>query len=317
MSNSSQWGRLRGSVVFVHTTPSSPTTSQETSAVAATLRLSDIASEAVLLAGGGAAILMQLANPAVARGVAHHSDFVNRPLDRLFGTLDYVYAVAFGDDAMLASVVRSVNRAHGPVHDRATAPGYNAFDPQLQLWVASTLYYAALQVQERVIGPIDERTAEAIYLDYAALGTHLQMPESAWPADRAKFNEYWNASLDELEATDESRTVVHSLFHPTSIPIVARLAMPLIRLLSTGLLPPQVRTLHGLTWGNRQQARFDRILRITRFIYPKLPLRLRHLPRDRSLARVRRKLEQHPAKPTNDVGSDAGRQADQRRSRAL
>lgn len=275
----------------VHTKPPPPKNARKTVTEASALRLKDVASEAVLLAGGGAAILLQLANPAVARGVAHHSDFVNRPLDRLFGTLDYVYTVAFGDEAMVASVVRSVNRAHGPVHDRESAQGYNAFDPQLQLWVASTLYYAALQVQERISGPLDDRAAEAIYRDYAALGTRLQMPAEIWPADRAKFEEYWQAAVMELEATAESRAVVQSLFRPTNIPAIARLAMPLIRLVSTGFLPPQVRELHGLPWSARRQARFDRVLRTTRYVYPKLPRRLRHLPRDLSLARVQRRLE--------------------------
>lgn len=275
----------------VHTKPPPPRNVRKTVTDASALRLKDVAGEAVLLAGGGAAILLQLANPAVARGVAHHSDFVNRPLDRLFGTLDYVYTVAFGDEAMMASVVRSVNRAHGPVHDRESAQGYNAFDPQLQLWVASTLYYAALQVQERINGPLDDQAAEAIYLDYAALGTQLQMPASIWPATRETFDEYWQTALTELEATEESRAVVHALFHPTNIPAIARLAMPLIRLLSTGLLPPQIRTLHGLEWSPRQQVRFDRVLSAARVIYPKLPRRLRHLPRDRSLARVQRRLD--------------------------
>lgn len=255
---------------------------------AAALRLSDVAGEAVLLAGGGAAILLQLANPSVARGVAHHSDFVNRPLDRLYGTLDYVYTVAFGNDDMLASVVRSVNRAHGPVHERHPERSYSAFDPELQLWVAATLYYAAISIQERTHGPLDDASGEAIYRDYAALGTRLQMPPGLWPQDREAFDRYWQQAITQLEATEESREVVQSLFAPRHIPAVARAAMPLIRLISTGLLPPTVRELHGLDWNARRQTRFDRALRIIRFVYPKLPARLRHMPRDRSLARVRK-----------------------------
>jgi uncharacterized protein (DUF2236 family) len=49
--------------------------------------LRDIAGEAILLAGGGRAILMQIAHPAVGRGVAEHSDFASRPLDRLHATM--------------------------------------------------------------------------------------------------------------------------------------------------------------------------------------------------------------------------------------
>jgi uncharacterized protein (DUF2236 family) len=51
-----------------------------------------IAAEAVLIAAGGRSILLQLADPAIGHGVADHSDFASRPVDRLRGTLTYVYA---------------------------------------------------------------------------------------------------------------------------------------------------------------------------------------------------------------------------------
>src|SRR5438270_738156 len=45
-------------------------------------------SEPVLLLGGGRALLMQLAHPSVAAGVADHSDFRRDPMSRLQRTLD-------------------------------------------------------------------------------------------------------------------------------------------------------------------------------------------------------------------------------------
>lgn len=244
------------------------------------------------MAGGGAAILLQLAHPAVARGVARHSDFSGRPLDRLLGTLDYVYTVAFGDEQMVRFVARGVNRAHGPVHDRESTPGYNAFDPQLQLWVAATLYYAATRVQEELLGPLDAESADAVYRDYAMLGASLQMPVGLWPADRAAFDRYWQETVARLQGTAESAAVIEALLHPRTLPVPLRGAMPLIRLLSIGLLPPRVRELHTLPWGAREQARFDRTLALARAVYPRMPRRLRHLARDRALGRVRRAMLQ-------------------------
>ena len=55
-------------------------------------RLADVGAEAVLIAGGGCAILLQLANPAIGHAIARHSDFVTDPLRRLRNTLTYVYA---------------------------------------------------------------------------------------------------------------------------------------------------------------------------------------------------------------------------------
>ena len=83
--------------------------------------LADMGAESVLLAGAGRAILLQIANPAVGHGVAEHSDFIDRPLDRLRATITYVYAVVYGTEDQVAAVRRSVNSAHGPVRRKPDA----------------------------------------------------------------------------------------------------------------------------------------------------------------------------------------------------
>src|SRR5438093_12192393 len=55
--------------------------------------------ERVLLAGGPAALLLQLAHPLVAEGVAAHSGFEREPLQRLMATLDATLTITFGDRA--------------------------------------------------------------------------------------------------------------------------------------------------------------------------------------------------------------------------
>ena len=54
--------------------------------------------EGALLFGGVLAILLQLGDPVVARGVAAHSSFATDPLGRLRRTLEYVYAIRLGRD---------------------------------------------------------------------------------------------------------------------------------------------------------------------------------------------------------------------------
>ncbi|SDZ13727.1 oxygenase MpaB family protein [Herbiconiux ginsengi] len=81
------------------------------------LRLADIAPESVLLAGAGRAILLQIAYPAIGYGVARHSDFANRPMDRLNATLSYIYALASGSDDDVRLMRRAVNRAHAGVRN--------------------------------------------------------------------------------------------------------------------------------------------------------------------------------------------------------
>jgi len=244
------------------------------------LRIADVSADIALLAGGGAAILLQIAHPAVGSAVAEHSDFARRPLDRLNGTLTYLYVTVYGTPAEAAEVARRVGAAHRPVR----ADGYDARDPQLQLWVAATLYYMAMRVRELVFGPLRDVDAEALLADYAVIATALGVPAELWPADRAVFARYWDGSVAALSVTDASRGVAQQLLHPKGGPWWLRPSMPLVRVLTAGLLSEELRDSYALP---HNQKRFDRIMRVTRAIYPRLPSWVRFAAQRRYLAAFR------------------------------
>lgn len=250
--------------------------------------LADIGAEGVLLAGAGRAILMQIANPSVGHGVAEHSNFAERPLDRLAATMTYVYAVVYGSEEQLAAVRHAVNRAHAPVRRAAdgASKGYNAFDAQSQLWVVATLYDTAVTVYEKVHGALDDDTADRIYREYARIGTALQLPAELWPADRSAFASYWNESLQKLELDEAALRVAKDLLYPTGGPFLLRLTMPLARLLTAGLLPEHLREGFGLSWDARRRRGFDGTMRLLAVTYPRLPQKIRHWPKDYYLGRL-------------------------------
>ncbi|EAR25015.1 hypothetical protein A20C1_07026 [marine actinobacterium PHSC20C1] len=245
------------------------------------LRIADVSADVALLAGGGAAILLQIAHPAVGRAVAEHSDFAQRPLDRLNGTLTYLYVTVYGTPDEAAEVARRVGAAHRPV--RST--NYDARDPQLQLWVAATLYDTAMRVRELVFGPLREVDAETLLDDYSVIATALGVPRALWPADRAAFARYWSESVASLSVTGASRGVAHQLLHPTGGPWWLRPSMPLVRMLTAGLLTEELREAYGLP---HNQKRFNRFMLATRMIYPLLPRWVRFSAQRRYLATFRR-----------------------------
>ncbi|GAA1207908.1 oxygenase MpaB family protein [Rhodoglobus aureus] len=245
------------------------------------LRIADVSADVALLAGGGAAILLQIAHPAVGLAVAEHSDFARRPLDRLNGTLTYLYVTVYGTPAEAAEVARRVGAAHRPVHSDA----YDARDAHLQLWVAATLYDTAMRVRELVFGPLREVDAETLLADYAVIATALGVPRALWPEDRAAFGRYWNESVAGLSVTDASQRVAQQLLHPTGGPWWLRPAMPLVRVLTAGLLSEELRAAYGLS---HNQKRFDRIIRVTRAVYPRLPRWVRFAAQHRYLAAFRK-----------------------------
>ena len=80
--------------------------------------------EAVLLLGGGRALLMQIAHPKVAAGVADHSGFAEDPFGRLQRTLEATYTIVFGTEEQADLVARQL----WAVHEHVTGPGYPAND---------------------------------------------------------------------------------------------------------------------------------------------------------------------------------------------
>jgi len=98
--------------------------------------------EIVLLLAWGPAILLQLAHPLVARGIADHSAFRTGRWSRtrrFHRTLDAMLRLCFGTEQETLAVVARINAIHDRVHGRllqtagifpAGTP-YSAHDPAL------------------------------------------------------------------------------------------------------------------------------------------------------------------------------------------
>jgi uncharacterized protein (DUF2236 family) len=259
--------------------------------------LRSIAGEALSLAGAGRALLLQIAHPAVGRGVAEHSDFDTRIMDRFHSTMTFVYAAVFASPEAFDRIRRRVNRAHGPVHATRSGdlPAYNAFEPELQLWVSATLYSTMIDLNEQVYGPLADTSREQVYREFRQLGLNLQLRPEDWPADTAAFGRYWDGMLPQLAATESTRRLAEQILHPHGVPAWSRVALPTGRLVTTGLLPPSVRALFALPWDDRLERRFDRRMSWSAAVYPHLPAALRHRPRDVYLRRLQREVAEEPA----------------------
>lgn len=250
----------------------------------------EVSGEGFLLLGGGRAILLQLAHPAIARGVAEHSAFAEDPLRRLRGTLEYLYVLGFGTEEEIGRVARTVGAAHRAVRGGGE-PAYDARDPDLQLWVAATLYDTTVRLGERVHGTLPVEVADELYRRDERIGTALGMPASLWPADRDAFAAYWGKRLPSLEVTPTARRLAALLMRPRTAPLWVRAAMPLVRLITAGLLPDEVRSAYGVRWDAGLERRFERTLRTLLAVYRVLPRAIRQFPKHVLLARFRLRSE--------------------------
>ena len=239
------------------------------------------------VAAGGRAILLQIADPVVAAGVRRHSDFARRPQQRLAHTLMFVYAVVIGSDTDAATAASFVDRAHQPVA--------GADDVDRQLWVAATLYDSAMRAHELFGERVDPARARAVLDAYAPIGTALRVPADRWPASVEAFEAYWEAALARLEVTDDARGVVRDLLHPRFAPLWVRAAMPLVRVVTVGMLPEPVRTAYRFPWGTREQRRFHRVVRLVRGVRALVPRWALRLPGPLLLRAMRRTAARYRA----------------------
>jgi uncharacterized protein (DUF2236 family) len=242
----------------------------------------------VTLLAGAANVIMQLGRPGVGYGVFEsrvESGRVDRhPIKRARTTFTYLAVATKGSDEQKAAFRRAVNGAHAQVYSTEESPvEYNAFDKDLQLWVAACMYKGGVDVYRMFIGEMDHETAERHYREGMALGTTLQVPEHMWPKDRAAFDRYWQESLDKVHIDD----AVRDYLWPIAAARVrgVKLPGPLQRrlddvnlLITTGFLPQRFRDEMRLPWDARRQQKFDRLMGAIRFVNHRLPRFIREFP---------------------------------------
>jgi len=237
---------------------------------------------------GPANVIMQLARPGVGYGVMESRVESGRvdlhPIKRARTTFTYLAVAGRGTDAQKAAFRRAVNRAHAQVYSTDESPvQYNAFDKDLQLWVAACLYKGAVDAYRTFVGELDDETADQHYAESVSLGTTLQVPAEMWPADRAAFDAYWQESLNRVHIDD----AVRDYLYPIAVSRVRGVRLPralqeraegLALLITTGFLPQRFRDEMQLPWDRQRQRRFDQLMTVLRLANRVLPRPVRQFP---------------------------------------
>jgi uncharacterized protein (DUF2236 family) len=274
--------------------PRSPRTHEEISV------LQRVNRERVVLLGWGTAILLQLAHPLVAAGVARHSRFLETPLARfrrLSRTIRVMQALNFGDPQEAARAANLVNAIHGkvvgeldcPVPGLPASAPYSALDPALLLWVLATLLYALPRAYELFVGPLTQREKDQLLEDARPLAVLLRTPSEMLPRTTADLEGYLDTMLagGQIVVSDTARRLVGELTHP-SWPWFTRPLVWLGTLPAIGMLPPALRQAYGLPWTRRHQWTLCVLAWLIRRVLPLVPRRRRYWPAAQLLAHPRR-----------------------------
>lgn len=239
--------------------------------------------EAMLLLGAGPrALLLQIAHPAVAAGVAEHSDFRADPWRRLDATLRSYLRVVYGSTAAARDEIRRLNTLHRDI----TGPGYRARDPELSLWVHATLVDSTIAVNDAWAGPLSRTRAARFHDEMRPIGRAFGVPESLLPRDLDAFEAYMAAQMGAggpVAVGEVARDLADAILHPPLPGVLAR--VPLDPRLygwtlwpAIGLLPPRIRDDYGLRWGISQRAIASWLVTAWRGWNSVLPAAFRQLP---------------------------------------
>ncbi|MGW4122850.1 oxygenase MpaB family protein [Nocardia sp. NPDC004711] len=251
--------------------------------------------------GAAANVAMQMARPGVGHGVAdsrvESGALMVHPWKRLRTTASYLAVAILGTPEEKIAFREAVNVAHRQVKSEpGAAVKYNAFDRDLQMWVAACLYIGFEDSYQLLNGRMSPEQAEAFYSTAAPLGTTLQVTEEMWPGTRAEFDEYWVEACRQVAADDKIRRFIEDLLHLRMIHWYLRVVFGgLLRFLTVGYLPPYFREQLGVEWTAADQRRFEHLFLFVGFVNRFIPKFLRTMGTRTMMADVRRRIHRHRA----------------------
>ena len=224
--------------------------------------LRTVSAEPVLLFGGGRALLLEVAHPLIAAGVAQHSDFRRDPLGRLRRTLDAMSTLTFSDRERALAAVRGIERSHQsirgllsePVGGFETGTPYDGRAPELIRWIWATLADTALVVYEQFVAPLDGAARSDYYAGQRAIARLLGVPTERVPASFDEFRSAFDAELegDRLSVGREAREIAAAVLRPPG----GVGGAGTLRLVTTALLPARLREAFELPWDDERAQRF-------------------------------------------------------------
>lgn len=233
-------------------------------------------------AGAAANVVMQLSWREVGYGVVESTvdsgALTKHPWKRARTTSQYLAVAILGSDAERLAYREAVNGAHRQVQSAPGSPvKYNAFNRDLQLWVAACLFIGFEDTYQLLHGKMSDEQAESFYRSSSTLGTTLQVTEEMWPATRAEFDVYWNSACQRVSVDDTVRAYLMDLLNLRMIPWIVRAPFKnLLRFLTIGFLAPVFREQLGVDWTEDDRRRFEHLFVFVSFVNRFLPRFVRH-----------------------------------------
>jgi len=218
-----------------------------------------------LITAGARAFLMQAAHPKVAQGALDHSGFAADPYGRVSRTIQGMAVLIFGTSREANAMARNLNRLHHTVQGtlpesigRYTAgETYNAMEPLALLWVHIVFVDSILTAYKTFVGPLSEAVCEQYWQESCQYARLLGLTDATLPATYVAVQQYIRGALasGEIAIGPAAKFIAQKVLYPP-MPVWRKPLWAIVRLITVGQLPADIRQAYGLRWAMRQKVGF-------------------------------------------------------------
>jgi uncharacterized protein (DUF2236 family) len=247
--------------------------------------------ETTVLFGGARALLMQAAHPLLMASARDTGFYKKNPWQRLERTLQLTYAMTFGTVEEATRAADHINEVHRLVRgvDEVTGLPYDAFDPDLLLWVHACLVDSALLFERLTVGRLDDEGRQRFHQEQMVVAQMLGLASERIPPTVPDLSEYIDTMVRsrELQVTDAAREFL-TLFADPPREATWRPVLRLVAWWAFATLPPSLAEQYGKRHSLLRTTGLRASVRALRLLRPALPVRFRRiLPAQEASDRVR------------------------------
>ena len=218
-----------------------------------------------LITAGARAFLLQAAHPKVAQGALDHSGFAEDPFGRVSRTIQGMAVLIFGTTHEANAMARHINRLHVTVQGtlpesigRYTAgETYSAMEPLALLWVHIVFVDSLLTAYKTFVGTLSEAACEQYWQESCRYARLLGLTDAILPATYAEVQQYMRDALasGEIAVGPAAHFIAQKVLYPP-MPLLRKSLWMVVRLITVGQLPSDIRQAYGLRWAMRQRVGF-------------------------------------------------------------
>lgn len=172
--------------------------------------------EPALLVGGLRALMIQALHPLAIAAVADHSNYKEDVWGRYARTSNYVVTTIFGTTRQAQALGARVREVHRPIRgiDRVTGRPYAADDPELLLWIHTTLVESFLAAYRRFVAPVATPDANRYVSEMVRQAELVGLSADEVPATEEANSRFIDGLRPELMVTRSALEAVDTVLNP-------------------------------------------------------------------------------------------------------